>query len=418
MKPVSYLAVAAALAAGLAAAPATAKKEAPATAAPTGPKFDLSKPFIAAAAPLQKAITAKDFAAAAAALPAVDAAATKPDDKYVAAQFRYQVAVGQNDKPAQTAALKSMLASGAVSGKQLAIINTQLGQDAYFAKDYGASASYLAAAIAAGEKSPGVYIMAADANYHMKQYSQGVVLAQQGIALQEAAGQKASQDFYARTYSGALNSKDEALAAKAGTELVRHYPTQQNWRSLVGSYRDSHKLDPQVALDLYRLMRLTKSLAGERDYYEYAALALERGLPGEAKAVVAEGFASGSAPKTSRPLTEIATSATQKASADLASLPSAATRANAAASGRAAMATADAYLAYGDDTKAAVLYRAALAKHTDVDANAANMRLGIALTRSGDNAGARAAFAQVQGARASIAQYWLLYLDMGPATAA
>ena len=64
MKPVSRLAVAAALAVGLAAAPAVARKEQPAAAAPTGPKFDLSKPFQLAAQPVQKALTAKDYAAA------------------------------------------------------------------------------------------------------------------------------------------------------------------------------------------------------------------------------------------------------------------------------------------------------------------------------------------------------------------
>ncbi len=46
-----------------------------------------------------------------------------------------------------------------------------------------------------------------------------------------------------------------------------------------------------------------------------------------------------------------------------------------------------------------------------VDANVANLHLGMALARSGDKAGATAAFNAVSGPRADIAKYWLLYLQ-------
>jgi Flp pilus assembly protein TadD len=73
------------------------------------------------------------------------------------------------------------------------------------------------------------------------------------------------------------------------------------------------------------------------------------------------------------------------------------------------MVTGDAYLGYGEWAKAAELYRAALTK-SGVDASLTNLRLGIALARSGDKAGATAAFNAVTGTRADIAKYWLLYL--------
>ena len=53
-----------------------------------------------------------------------------------------------------------------------------------------------------------------------------------------------------------------------------------------------------------------------------------------------------------------------------------------------------------------------------VDADEVNTRLGIALARSGDKAGAKAAFAEVKGApRSGIAALWTAYVD-APATAA
>ena len=59
--------------------------------------------------------------------------------------------------------------------------------------------------------------------------------------------------------------------------------------------------------------------------------------------------------------------------------------------------------------KAAGVYRTALAK-PGVDKDVANLHLGMALARSGDKAGATAAFNAVGGSRAEIAKYWLLYL--------
>ena len=69
----------------------------------------------------------------------------------------------------------------------------------------------------------------------------------------------------------------------------------------------------------------------------------------------------------------------------------------------------DRYYGLGNYAKAAELYRAALAK-PGADANVANLHLGMALARAGDKAGAAAAFNTVDGSRAEIAKYWLLYL--------
>ena len=78
---------------------------------------------------------------------------------------------------------------------------------------------------------------------------------------------------------------------------------------------------------------------------------------------------------------------------------------------RVASATADAYLAYGQDAKAIALYKTALTKG-GVDVDAVNTRMGIAMVRSGDKVGARTAFMAVKGAaRTEIAAFWMLWLD-------
>lgn len=409
MKTLINLALAAALSTGFVAAPALAQKGKEKEAA--SPLQNLSKEFRGAAGPIQKALQAKDYAAATAALPAVDAAATTPADKYYASLFRYQTAAGTKDEKSMTAGVEGMLASGVAPADQAGALNLHMGREAYFAKDYPKALTYLNEAIRLGKKTPDTLILLADVNFKAKQYPAGLAQAEEAIALQKASGQPVTEDWYNRGLSAAYNAKLGAETVKWAGMLVKAYPTPTNWRSALVLYRDSKALDPQISLDLYRLMRQTKSIAGERDYYEYAAIASERGLPGETKAIVDTAIASDAKLATSKNLAELRSAAAARTTADLASLPASEKAANAAATGKPASSTADAYLSYGQDAKAIALYRAALTKG-GVDADAVNTRLGIALARTGDKEGARAAFQAVKGVRAEVASLWLLYLDV------
>jgi len=407
VKPVSRLAIAAVLALGTVASPVIAQKKTAAAPA-KGPAF--SKEFRVAAQPLQKAVTDKDFATAKTLVPAAQAVATTPDDKYYVALFSYQIASNLKDTQGALAAAKAMLDSGATPADQQGSINYLIGRESYFAKDYPKALTYLNESIRLGNKPPELLIMAADINIKQKQFIPALGYAEQAISAQKATGQPVSQDWYERALSAAYQAKSTPELIKWGGMLVKAYPTPTNWRSTLVLYRDSKQMDGQVTLDLYRLMRATKSLAGERDFYDYAAIASERGLPGETKAVVDMAVTSDAKLATSKNLAELRSIAAPKIAADLASLPASEKAAGASAAARPSMGTADAYMSYAMYAKAIPLYRAALTK-TGVDADAVNTRLGIALAMTGDKEGARAALSAAKGPRAEIAGFWLVYLD-------
>ena len=71
----------------------------------------------------------------------------------------------------------------------------------------------------------------------------------------------------------------------------------------------------------------------------------------------------------------------------------------------------DRYYGAGNYQKAAELYREAAEKGADT--NLANLRLGEALARAGDKAGATAALSKVGGSLAEIAKFWLVYVQHG-----
>lgn len=407
MKSPATLALAAVLAIGATATP-TFAKEKPAPAAAKGPT--LSAAYRKAAAPVQEAIKLVNYPDALAKLAAADAAAVSPDEKFIGAQFRYQIATAQKDVAMQAIAVQAMLDSGGAPATLTPQLYLAAGNAAYQRADYARAVQNLTQAQQLGNTSTDVLLLLAESHFKMNQVPAGLAAVDKAVVASTAAGTKPPQAWYARAASVAYKAKLMGESARWTREQVKAYPTPENWRSALVIYRDSGQRDGQLNLDLYRLMRVTKALDGERDYFEYAALASERGLPGETKAVIDEGRASGKLPAASRAIGELATAANAKVTADRASLVASERQAAGASTGRIAANTADAFLGYADYARAIALYRTALTKG-GVDADAVNTRLGIALARSGDKTGARAAFAAVKGPRSEIAQFWMTWLD-------
>ena len=158
-----------------------------------------------------------------------------------------------------------------------------------------------------------------------------------------------------------------------------------------------------------RLAQATGALAGENDYFRFANTLVTKGFAGEAKTVLEQGFAAKSIDKSKATFSQLYSLATTKSQGDRASLDGSAKTALAAPSARQAMVTAEAYYGYGEYQKSAELFRAALDKQ-GVDKDVANLRLGMALARAGDKAGATTALNAVGGTQAEIAKLWLTYV--------
>jgi len=242
----------------------------------------------------------------------------------------------------------------------------------------------------------------------MKRTADAVALIQKAIAAKTAAGQKPDESWYKRAVALAYNA-NLAISPTIAREWVSAYPSPKNWRDAIRIYQTSSKLDDSSLLDSMRLAQATGSLSGENDYFRFTNTLVNKGFAGEAKMVLEQGFAANSISKSKPTFSQLYAVATAKSQGDRASLGASAAAALAAPDARKAMVTADAYYGYGDYSKAAELYRAALGK-SGVDKDLANLRLGMSLVRAGDKAGATAALNAAGGAQAEVAKFWLAYL--------
>jgi len=434
MKTLSKLALAAVLATGVSglalAAPAAAKDKKEEQAAPG---FKLSKPVQAVAFQAQEAIKARNVAAAEPIVVQIESAATTDDDKYIAAALRYDL---ENTKLllAQTANPNAPLNETTLAKPLDALIAAQStpaadrgkylfrrGQLAYNSKQFPVATDYFNRAKAAGYSAPDFDLQLARAKVEAGDTAGGLADLDRVITAQKAAGQPVPESFY-RFGIATANGKKMAPETLAWMQkYVTAYPNAKVWRDVILQYAFAQNSlaapDKAQTVDLYRLMRAAGVMPDQAMYEDYAKNVYDRGNPYEAATVLKEGMAAGKIPASSTYAKGLLTAANNSIKAE-GSLAASEKAAQAAKDGKVAANTADAYLGQGNYAKAAELYRAALSKG-GVDANEVNTRLGIALARSGDKAGAQAAFGAVTGnPRAGIAALWSTWTQVGSTPAA
>jgi predicted Zn-dependent protease len=432
MKSVSRLALGAALAIGAAGAlftaPADAQRAprnkgqqnqaaAQAQAQAQGPALNLNAQERAVLVPLEAAARGTDRAAQDAALAAAQGVVRGADARYAFARYQLAIAVQRNDNAMLTQALDAVLASGRAPASELPTFLNSRAQIAMQARDHRRAEQLLTQL---QQLQPNdVSLMASLAQLRTQQgnVGEGLRMLQQAIAAQQAAGRPVEQSWYQFGLRHATDSNDPAIRANFmpfARGLLGAYGTPQNWRQVLVTYRERANLDAQANIDLSRLMLASRSLAGERDYYDFANALNQGGYPAEAKAVLDAGVSSRMVDAAKSPFRELIGSVNGRIAADRAELPSAQRSALAAATGTPALRTGDAFLGHGRYTDAIALYQAALQKG-GTDANVVNTRLGIAYALAGQRAQAEAAFRAVTGPRADIAALWMLWLAQRPA---
>jgi hypothetical protein len=380
----------------------------PSAAAPS-----VTKEERAALLPVQTAISAKDWAAAQAAMTGAIAAARSPAARYFIGRFQLEIGVGVNNVPMQQQGLENVIASGQVPAADLPSLYRNQG---VLALNAGEKAKAEAAFARVAELTPGnpeALISLAQVKNELSKPAEAVQLITRAIDIKRAAGQPVEESWYKYAlklaFDGRQNPELRAASQKLTRDLVAAYPTKENWRDSVLIFRDTNNLDAAADLDVLRFMRASGALAGERDWYDLVDGLYKAGNYAEAKAVLDDGTAKKMIDPKMAAFAEMVRLTNARMAGDRASLPQEEAKASAAATGVSAQKIADAYYGYGEHGKAIALYRAALSKG-GIDANLVNTRLAMALLASGDRTGAEKAFRALTGPRQGLGAFWVAWL--------
>jgi len=381
-----------------------------AAAQSAAPEISLSQAVRQNAEQARMAMAQNNFAAASGYLAQAGAQAQSDGDRYLVATMQLDIANRTFNTAGQVAAINALIASPLVGDPQRADLYYHLGRIAHNAQDDERARTALQSAVERGSVNPRAYIALADLTAQRADYPRALALYDRAVALQRESGASVPDDWYRRAIDIAQRGGDATRAAQISQELVATYPTSANWRDALTLYRTIASPDQAAMLDLWRLQAATGALAGEPDYLAYLRLAHAAGRQPEIERVVLAGKAANMLDSGNAEINSLDRGTTAAAEALRRAIGGRAGAAANQASGAAALAAADDYVALGQYAEAAPLYRMAVEKG-GVDADLANERLGMTLALAGDAAGARTALDAVTGDRGWVSRFWRIYVD-------
>jgi tetratricopeptide (TPR) repeat protein len=268
---------------------------------------------------------------------------------------------------------------------------------------------------------PEMQVAVAQAYYQTGNNKESVRMMNDLFARITARGQQPKEQHLLLIVSACDKAGDNACVSRAFEQLVNYYPKPEYWQQLIPALKKSATTDLQIH-NVMRLALHAKVLKKPDDYKEFAQLALEEKLAGEAQAVLQQGFAT-KIFVTERDISvndRLLKAAQKEAAVDKSALAKHEADARAAATGDALVKVGAQYLGFGDNAKAIDnlqkgIAKGSLSKGADPAVEAqrvdeAALLLGIAYLRNNNKVEAAKAFRTVKRdpIMTRIAKLWLL----------
>ncbi|HTC54410.1 MAG TPA: hypothetical protein VK700_20910 [Steroidobacteraceae bacterium] len=382
------------------------------------------KPGVSAAAgkdlqAAQKALADKNYDVALAALDKVKANPKKNEyDEFAMNQFYYNAYVAQHKLQEAEQPLEAWLNSKYITPdlqKKLVVAAAYLN---YQLMNYDKALEFGNRAVKEGYAPAQLQQAMAQAYYLKNDYRGTDRFVRAMVDDQVKAGSAPTEDMLKLGLSSAVKLNDDNGESRWLELLVTYHPTPDYWQNLLDSvYRTNSKMSDPELLQVYRLSADVGALKKGSEYAEMAQLALARGSPGEAVAVLNKGFAANAfteqADKNRN--THLLDSAKKQAATDQPTLAKSEAEAANAPNGDRFVGAGIGYFGYGDYDKATKDISAGLAKGTVKDPPDARLTLGIAQLKAGNKDEAVKTFKAVKGDPVDerIAALWILHARSG-----
>lgn len=232
------------------------------------------------------------------------------------------------------------------------------------------------------------------------------------VQADEANGGKPSKDLLKLAGNCQLKSSDDAGYYQTLERLVTHHPQAKYWADLLPRLQRQPGFAERLQLPTLRLMRQLGVLEDADDFLDMAQLSLKAGLPGEARAVLDEGFAKGALGKgpNAAQHQRLLESTRIKAAADEGQFAANEGRARSAPDGGPLLNLGLAMVTSGQADKGLPLMSQGLAKGVARQPNDARLHLGAALLANQRRAEAEPLLRGLPGddGLADLARLWLL----------
>jgi hypothetical protein len=341
--------------------------------------------------------------------------ATTSEERFIVEEMRASVAQQSGDTATAARTFASLLASGKVPpSEQLKLIQAEVGI-AYQQKNYPSAISWLQRYFKAGGNAPEMRDLLISAYYQNNDFADAAKLESQVIAAELRARQVPKEvqlQLLARCQD---NLHDSAGFQNTMVQLVTYYPKPDYWANLVHNVEVSPGFSDRLTLDLDRLKLALGTITSANDYMEMAELALQGPLPGEAKAILDQGFTAGvlgTGPEASRQQ-RLRALVNKTYTSELADMPKREADAEGAHDGNPLVSLGEEYDSYGNYAKGIPLIEQGQAKDELRHPEDTKLHLALAYYKSGNKAKAIQLLRTVNGkdGSAGLARLWILYIN-------
>lgn len=333
-----------------------------------------------------------------------------PYEQYLIARVRAVAALRSNEPGLAVSAFAAALASGLTPAADRPSMLEAQGRAALQARQYAAAVTALRSYAAEGGPDPQVLALLPNALYLAGDYAAAGKEAQDLLDKEAAGGRKPSETLFRLLVSSQVKLGNEVGVSRALERQAVAYPKPEVWAQLISRVLAQPGFPDSLLLDGARLRLATGTLQDEASVLEMAALAMEAGLPSEAKLVLDEAAAKGQL--SSPEATKLRERANKAAAKEVAQLAGDLAAAKSAKDGNSLCLVAMALLSQGRADEAARALADGLTRGGVKKPEEARLHWGVALWRAGQGAEARKALESVPaGSSGDLARLWKAWID-------
>jgi hypothetical protein len=206
-------------------------------------------------------------------------------ENQIIAQMKAAASSAAGDSDATIRNNMALLDSGKVSGREAATLVQGIAVAHYNKKEYGEAARWTQRYFKEGGNDAAMRTVLLQ-SYYLGNDCASVNKMLAGAGEDRRASEEELQ-ILANCY---LRMRDTGGYVSAIEKLVVYYPKASYWTDLLSRVQKKPGFSDRLGLDVYRLRLATNNLSGTQDYLEMAQLALQAGVPAEAKLIVDKGY--------------------------------------------------------------------------------------------------------------------------------
>jgi tetratricopeptide (TPR) repeat protein len=364
----------------------------------------------------QEAVTKKQFDVAAAKIKEAEAVEKKTafDQFKINEVTAYMYVVQQRYSDVAAVYEKYLETPQFMSAEDSATLVKKIAQLYYNAKNYPKTEEYSRRWLKDHPGDTEMWALLSQTYYVTKDFKQCRENANTAVSTAEKAGQAPKELWLQLSQTCSVQMDDQAGILAAYEKLVRYYPKADYWERLIDRASRNERSD-RVMLGIFRLQNDVGAMKRPDQYMEYAQLAADQAMPGEALKVVETGFEKkvlGADPKDKERHDRLLALMKQKAQADKSQLPQYEKEAAAstAATGQLDAGLGLAYFSYDMYDQAIQALDKGIKKGGLKNPDEYRIALGIAQLRKGQREQARTTFKTVpdDSPMAKVANLWEL----------